>query len=109
MTSVRRRKHELAVLKTFGFTGGQVRATIGWQATTLAAVSIVLGVPIGIFLGRFAWRLLADNLGVSTEAWIPFFQPLVVVAAAILIVNLIGLLPARAAARTRPAVALRSE
>ena len=29
VTSVRRRKHELAVLKTFGFTGGQVRATIG--------------------------------------------------------------------------------
>jgi ABC-type lipoprotein release transport system permease subunit len=109
VTSVRRRKRELAVLKTFGFTGGQVRATIGWQATTLATVSVVVGVPIGIVIGRFAWRLLANTLGVSTSTWIPLLPPFGVVVAAIVIVNLIGMVPARAAARTRPAVALRAE
>ena len=36
-TSVRRRRRDLAVLKTIGFGRPQVRHTVGWQATALAS------------------------------------------------------------------------
>src|SRR5439155_13144998 len=51
VTSVRRRRRDLAVMKTLGFVQRQVRGTVAWQATTLAVVSLVLGLPIGLALG----------------------------------------------------------
>ena len=109
VTSVRRRRRELAVLKTLGFDRRQIRATIAWQATTLAIVGLVIGIPAGIIIGNLVWRLVADGLGVATNASIPLLAILLTVACALAAVNLIAFFPARAAARTRPAVTLRSE
>jgi len=109
VTAVRRRRRELAVLRTLGFDRRQVRATIAWQATTLAAVALLLGIPIGLAAGNFVWRLVAQGLGVSTTTVIPRLGLLATIPAAIFLVNLVAFLPARAAARIRPAVALRSE
>lgn len=39
VTSVRRRRRDLAVLKTLGFVRGQVSQTVAWQATTFALVA----------------------------------------------------------------------
>jgi putative ABC transport system permease protein len=97
------------VLKTLGFDRRQVRATVAWQATVLAAVGLVAGIPLGVLTGTYAWRIVADNLGVATAASIPLVAILVVVPTAVVIVNLIAFFPARTAARTRPAVALASE
>ena len=36
VSSIRRRRRDLATLKTLGFTRGQVSATVAWQATTFA-------------------------------------------------------------------------
>ena len=109
VTAVRRRRRDLAILRTLGFSRGQVRATVAWQATTLALVGLVFGIPLGILVGRAVWRVVADGLGVSTTATVPALAVLLIVPAAIVLANLIALLPARAAARTRPAVVLRSE
>lgn len=50
VTSVRRRRGELAVLRTLGFTRGQVRA-VAWQATTI--------VPVGLVVVKFRSELRA--------------------------------------------------
>src|SRR5439155_25941162 len=63
LTSVRRRRRELAILKSVGFLSRQVSATVAWQATTLAIAALVLGIPAGIALGRGAWRLIATRVG----------------------------------------------
>jgi ABC-type lipoprotein release transport system permease subunit len=47
VTSVRRRWRDLAVLKTLGFTRGQVGATVAWQAITFAVVALAFGLPWG--------------------------------------------------------------
>jgi ABC-type lipoprotein release transport system permease subunit len=86
-----------------------VRATIAWQATTLATVGLVIGIPTGLIVGRLVWRLVADGLGVSRTATIPALALLLTIAGALALVNLIAFFPARAAAQTRPAVALRAE
>lgn len=108
VTAVRRRRSELALLKVLGFDRRQVRATVAWQATTLGAVGLVLGIPIGIILGRLLWQAVANGLGVSPEVTTPALWLLVSVPCVLVLVNLIAFVPARSAARTRPAVALRS-
>jgi ABC-type antimicrobial peptide transport system permease subunit len=109
VTSVRRRRRELAVLKALGFDRRQTGATVVWQASTLATVGLIVGIPVGLIIGRLVWHRVADSLGVSTAPTIPKLALLLTVACALAAVNLIAFLPARAAARTRPAVALRSE
>ena len=109
VTSVRRRRRDLAVLKTLGFERVQVRATVAWQATTLALVGLVVGIPLGVVVGKLIWGAVADNLGVSRGASVPVVAALVSLPAALFLANVIAATPAGAAARTRPAVVLRSE
>ena len=108
-TSVRRRRQELALLKTLGFTRGQMRATIAWQAATIAAVGIVIGIPTGLVVGDTIWRAVATALGISTITTVPALALLIMIPTALALVGLVAFFPARAAARARPAIALRSE
>jgi ABC-type antimicrobial peptide transport system permease subunit len=107
--AVRRRRRELAVLKTLGFARRQVRATIAWQASTVAAVGLVVGIPLGLVTGRVVWLAVADELGVATDPTWPVLGVLLLVPAALLAVNVIAMFPALRAANTRPAAVLRSE
>jgi ABC-type antimicrobial peptide transport system permease subunit len=109
VTSVRRRRRDLALLKTLGFNRCQVRASIAWQATTIATVGLVIGIPVGLIIGRFGWGLVADGLGITTAVETPAFALLLSVPGVVVLVNLIAYFPACAAARTRPAAAFRSE
>jgi ABC-type lipoprotein release transport system permease subunit len=52
---------------------------------------------------------VADGLGVATDAAIPVVALLLTLPVALVVANLLAVLPARAAARTHPAVVLRSE
>jgi hypothetical protein len=85
-----------------------VRATVAWQATILGAVGLVVGIPLGILVGRWAWDLVATGLGVRPVVESPVAWLVLAVGAALVIVNLIALVPGRIAARPRPAVALRT-
>jgi hypothetical protein len=109
VTSVRRRRRDLAVLKAVGFVRGQVSATVAWQATTLATLAVLIGVPLGVAAGRWAWLLVNRGLGTPAGPVMPTLAVLAVVLATVLGANLVAALPARSAAATRPAVVLRSE
>ena len=109
VTSVSRRRRDLAMLKALGFTRGQVSQTVAWQATTFALVAALIGVPLGIAGGRWAWRLIAGQLGIDAGPIVPPLSVLAIAAGALLVANLAAAGPGRAAARTHPAVALRSE
>jgi len=109
ITSVRRRRGELAILKALGFSRTQVRAMIAWQATTLATIGTIFGIPIGLVAGVQIWQRVADSLGVATFSRVPALLVLAQIPIVLILVNLIAFLPARTAARTRPSAALRSE
>ncbi|MEP7026162.1 MAG: FtsX-like permease family protein, partial [Actinomycetota bacterium] len=51
-TAVRRRRHELAVLRALGLTRRQARLVIVTQATVLALAGLAAGIPLGLVLGR---------------------------------------------------------
>jgi putative ABC transport system permease protein len=108
-SSTRRRRRDLAILKTLGFTRRQVRHAIAWQATTIAAIALLIGLPTGIAGGRWAWRIFATQLGVLPEPAVPLTTILIAIPAALVLANLIAAAPARAAARTQPATVLRTE
>ena len=109
ITGARRRRHELAVLKALGFARGQVRATLAWEATALAIVGLLLGIPFGVVVGRIAWSWVAHDFGVAATIAVPAAALVLLVPATLLLVNLVAYFPARAAARTRTSVALAAE
>lgn len=109
VTSVRRRRRDLAVLKTMGFVRRQVAATVAWQASTLAAVALLVGLPLGVAAGRWAWILVNQGVGSLAGPLIPAMPLLLAAPVVVLIANLVAAMPARSAAATRPAVVLRSE
>ncbi|MGH3271556.1 MAG: ABC transporter permease, partial [Trebonia sp.] len=109
LTSVRRRRRDLAILKTLGFVTSQVRATVAWQATAaVACAGLIVGVPLGLLAGRWAWSLFAGQEAIVPA---PVISPLTLLAipVVLLLANAIAAIPARSAARTQPAVILRSE
>jgi hypothetical protein len=108
-TSIRGRRRDLAILKTIGFGRRQIRLTIAWQATTLVAIALAVGVPIGLVAGRWVWRTFAESLGVGAGVVVPVLVFAAIAGAALVLANAIAAFPARAAARTRAALVLRSE
>ena len=109
LTAVRRRARDLAILRTLGFVGSQVRATVAWQATTLVSIALLIGIPLGIGAGRWSWTTFTNQLGYVPEPAVRLVPILLTVPAALLLGNLIAALPARAAARTKPAEVFRTE
>ena len=55
-TGVRRRRRDMAVLKTLGFTRRQVLGAVAWEATALAAAALLIGIPVGVVAGRWPGR-----------------------------------------------------
>jgi PPIC-type PPIASE domain/FtsX-like permease family len=109
VTAIRRRRRHLAVLKTLGFDRRQLLLTVAWQATTFAAIGVVVGLPLGIAAGRWTWYLFAQQIEVVPEPVTPVPLVLLVVPAAVLLANLVAALPGWSAAQTRAAAVLRAE
>ncbi len=109
ITSVRRRRKDLAILRTLGFKKRQVASTVAWQSVVLAVVALVIGVPTGILIGRLGWSLFATNLGVVSVPVVAWVPAAAAVPVTIAVAVLISIGPALAARRTRPAMVLRAE
>jgi ABC-type antimicrobial peptide transport system permease subunit len=109
LTGVRRRRRDLALLKTLGFTRRQVLGTVAWEASAFAAVALLVGLPVGVIAGRWAWAVFANAAGVSTAATVPLATVLLAIPATLLAANLIAAAPGWEAARLRPAIVLRTE
>jgi hypothetical protein len=107
--AVRRRSRDLAVLKTLGMVRRQIRATVAWQSSAVALVALAVGIPAGIATGRWAWSAFASQLGTVAEPRVPVILALLALPAVVAACNLVAAVPARRAARTRPALVLRSE
>jgi hypothetical protein len=109
VTSTRRRRCDLAVLKTLGLRRGQVMATVAWEATTFAVFALGVGLPLGIAAGRWAWQLTSTQLGVDLGPAVPFLPIAAIAAGAILAANLAAAIPGWVAGRLQPATVLHAE
>jgi ABC-type lipoprotein release transport system permease subunit len=109
VASVRERRRDLAILKTIGFVRRQVAGVVAWQATSFCLVALVVGLPVGIAGGRWAWDAVASGISSASAPLVPIIAIIVVVPAALVVANAVAAWPGRAAARVAPAVAMRSE
>ncbi|MFN2615141.1 MAG: FtsX-like permease family protein, partial [Actinomycetota bacterium] len=110
VSSVRRRRRDLALLKTLGFVKKQVRRTVLWQATTIFMAGLLIGFPLGLAAGRWSVLAYVDRVGLKMDPanpWLLLLIPSVVLG--LIGFSVIAAIPARAAARTQPALVLRAE
>jgi hypothetical protein len=109
VASVRRRRHELAILKAIGFTPGQLQWSVGWQAAIVAVVGIVFGVPLGLALGRWLWSVFAGEIGAVPAPVVPTLSVVIACVIALGLAVCLSAWPGRIAARTPAATALTPE
>jgi hypothetical protein len=86
-----------------------VRRAVAWQATSFCAVALLVAVPAGVAVGRWAWDVFASQLGTLGEPVTPPVALLLVIPAAVLLANLVAAAPAFVAGRVQPAPVLRTE
>jgi hypothetical protein len=109
VASVHRRRRDLALLRTLGFTRRQLVATVAWQASVAGTVGVVAGVPLGIIIGRWLWILFARGVYVVPDPTVPVLSVIVVSFGALIVSNVVAAFPGRSAARTSTAQVLRGE
>ncbi len=109
LVTVARRRRQVGTLKALGFLRRQVAAAVTWQAETVAAFALVLGVPLGLAAGRFAWNLAASDFGVPSVVIAPWPALAAASAGTLAAAAIIAAGPATFATRLRPAALLRSE
>jgi ABC-type lipoprotein release transport system permease subunit len=105
----RARRRDMAVLRALGFSRGQTLRTVAWQSTIYSAGALAVGCPLGLLLGRLAWRTYAVHLGAVPEATTPLVACAAVVVSALALGCLLAITPAWRSARTPPGVVLRTE
>jgi ABC-type lipoprotein release transport system permease subunit len=103
VVSVSRRRREIGLLKSLGLVNNQVGAAVCWQATTVAVVGIVVGIPLGIAVGQLVWRAFATNLGAVPESTVPTGLIVALALGVVVVANLLAIVPAVVAARSKTA------
>ena len=109
VSSVRRRRRELALLKALGLTGRQLPASVLWQSSASVAVGVAIGMPIGIALGRWLWMLFAEGISAVPDPTVPALSMVLIALGALCFANVVAALPdASRPARQRRSCCTRS-
>ena len=109
VASVRRRRHDLAIMKTLGLSGRQLATVVAWQSTVAVLIGTLVGVPLGIVLGRQLWDLFAQGIRAVPAPAVPALLVTAIGLGAIVLANLVAVIPGRIAARTPTGLLLRTE
>jgi FtsX-like permease family len=109
LASVRQRRRDLALLKALGLRARQVRAIIAWQTTAILALATVVGLPLGVVAGQWAWTRFAAAIGVVPEPTVPLGLLVLGLAGLLVAANVLAAAPAIVAARIPAAATLRTE
>ncbi|MDQ1494188.1 MAG: putative transport system permease protein, partial [Actinomycetota bacterium] len=107
VTTLRRRRVELAVLRSIGLTPRQTGRCVMWQSFTVALSALVVGAPIGVLAGARVWSAVAGGIGVATNASHPSTLLLVPIGAVVLATIVTAPIASRVA-HIRPGDALRA-
>lgn len=99
--STRSRRYDLIVLRALGADARQLFTSVLWHATLLTTLAALVGIPLGLAIGRNVVHRLTDALGIVGDAALHGWLMLAGALAALVVANLMALLPAWRAARFR--------
>jgi predicted lysophospholipase L1 biosynthesis ABC-type transport system permease subunit len=108
VASARRRRRDFAIMKVLGLLRRQLSAITVWQVTTLTGLALLVGLPLGVAGGHWAWVLFADGVGLSPDAITPT-SVLWIIPVTIAAANIVALRPGQLISRLSPAAVLRAE
>lgn len=108
-TTVRRRRGDLAVLRTLGFRRRDVRRSIIWQALATTVVGLLVGLPLGVLVGRAVWLSSVRSIGIIDRPAVPWWFLAIVVIAGLCGAGILAVVPGWTEARRSPVDTLRSE
>jgi hypothetical protein len=108
-TTVRRRRVDLALLRTLGMTSRDLRRVVFVQTSILVGTGAIAGALLGAVTGRQVWRLTVDAVHVAYVPVVPLAAIVLVPVATFVIAHVAATFPRRRAASLRPAAVLRSE
>ncbi|HXH21203.1 MAG TPA: FtsX-like permease family protein [Dehalococcoidia bacterium] len=111
LLGIRERRRDFAILKTIGFTPGQVAASVLCGSVALACAALVVGLPLGLLATSVIFDLLSSAAGIGASVgrmpgalWLAPLVP-----GAIILAGLGTAIPARQAAGVQVAETLRYE
>ncbi|HEV3354672.1 MAG TPA: FtsX-like permease family protein, partial [Acidimicrobiales bacterium] len=108
VVSARRRSQQVGILRALGLTRSQIVGAVSSQGAAMCLIGALVGIPLGIALGRWTWAASARQLGVSEAMGAPLAVLFVVIAAGLGLLLLLGATAGFFAARATPARALRT-
>jgi len=108
-STARRRRRELATLRSLGLNRTQASSCIAWQAISVCAVALFIGIPLGAILGASVWATVSSRVDLATDPLWPVVACAFVAAGALVVACGSGLTIGWGAARPRPARALHDE
>jgi FtsX-like permease family len=106
-TAARRRARDFALLRTLGFVRRQVVSVVIWQALVSVGLGTLIGLPLGIAIGRFLWQRFATELYVVPHPAVPVGTIAAVGLGALALAVLTAAVPGWLAARRSAAQVLR--
>jgi hypothetical protein len=109
IASVRRRRRDLALLKTLGLSGSQLAMVVAWQSSVAVAIGSIVGVPLGIVFGRVLWDLFANDIHAVPSPSVPVLSIVLIAVGALVLANVVAAIPGQIAARTKTALLLWAE
>ena len=97
------------MLTALGFTRKQRAATLLWHSAVVVTFGLVIGVPLGLLVGRALWQVFAKRIPVPAPAVAPWGATALIVVCALVLAVALGLGPARVARRLNVSAALRDQ
>ena len=86
--TARRRRRDLATLRSMGLTRRQTGTCILWQSLSVVVVAIVVGVPLGLLAGEGVWIAATHGIGIAHDLYRPF-APLTILVVGIVVAALV--------------------
>jgi hypothetical protein len=109
VVAVRRRRRDLAVLRSLGFTRRETATSVVVMSLAIVAIGVLVGLPVGLAVGATLWRMTASGAFVLSDAYFRWELLVLPVLGAVLIALVAASIPARQAAAQSPTEGLRAE
>jgi putative ABC transport system permease protein len=105
--TVIQRHREIGLLRSLGFTGGQVRTMITKESVALSASAVIFGIALGLLYGTLGAQSLVGSQTQGVVWGVPFEALALIAVAGLVLVLVASQRPARRAVAVAPVEALR--
>ncbi len=109
LLAIRAQRRAMATCRALGFVRRQVFGVIEMQSMLIGLGALVIGVPLGVMIGRWGWTAVAQGLGLALGVQLQWPLVLGICGGVVGVAAAIAVVPAWRLARVSPAAILRTE